>query len=142
MTDERKPAFNPKYSLDFNMGMADIQRLHDLLTEVHKLSVSVQSQEFEYILPYYNTLMEVYGCLLPIIKNEDDRKKLAGYVSHFNPIIVDIMRGRVRFIDSDDLAKLREFQFMLLYIKQWSGLGLPVSKEMTEKQKLARFLNE
>lgn len=136
------PAYNPKYSLDFNMGMADIDRLHWLLIELHKLSVSVQCRDFSSLEPYYATLMEFYGCLSPIIKNADDKKDIKKEIDYFNPIITKIRLGKAKAIDNEDLERLRNFQFKLLHIKQWSGLGFPVSKEMTESQKLKRFIDE
>lgn len=140
MPDNKRTA---TWHAEYSMGSLDYQRMNEILITCDNLSVSVMMNKPEAILPFYASCRAFYHIIKPImIKAKKDkfdgefdgiRKSLR---LENKGITDETYNMKAMDIPPALFERLRKIYEELLEIKQIHGLGFPVKRERSEKEKL------
>lgn len=140
--EKRKPRLKSKFS----MGELDFIRFDKMLTQADELAHQTRVKDSESLAPYYSILKQIYINFRPIIF-QTQRKKFDECFERAEQQIETWRAQRGwRRADKDlpfgnEIGKLLErLHIELLDIKQITGLGIAVTKEVAEKLKMKRVM--
>jgi DNA topoisomerase VI subunit B len=137
--DDKKGGDN-KYRSQFSMGGYDFERFHKILSEADRYGIMVWNGQDSAIKPFYSLLKQFYKNIRNIVveKKEIDQmcieleRKIELYVTYKE-------RGKNAGQILNYLLKdLEKFADKIYEIKQFSGLGMEITKDMSKKQRWER----
>jgi hypothetical protein len=140
MPDNRKTS---TWHAEYSMGSLDYQRMNEILISCDNLSVSVMMNMTEAILPFYASCRAFYHIIKPIMiktKREKFDKEFeeirASLKLDVKGMSEELYKGKAMNVPPALFDRMRRIYEELLEIKQIHGLGFPVKREKSEKEKL------
>lgn len=136
MPKQKEPS--SQYQAEYNMGMLDYERYHEILKELDVLKYEVLQHKLKFVIPYFSMLHVLFINLKSMmIENTvtDVKNKFKEIKEKINWVKKTIPNPPDDLID-----KLTEIHEVLLDIKQKAGLGFPYKKKVSEDQKIKAAL--
>lgn len=118
-------------------------RIENVCDVIVSLSLKVRFKEISAIEPFFYSLVELFEQLIPLLPEEIENlfnKKINEIKEEIKVWKNQILASGKKIYPENLVEKLQKLKKDLLIIKQLHGLGIPTSKEETEREKLKRVL--
>lgn len=130
-----------QFKAEYNMGMLDYERYHEILKELDLLRYEVLQFQYKKVIPFYAMLNTLYGNIKAVIyktKKEDLDLK---FKNIFNQIDWYGRKLPLPTKEKSIIKELIEIHDELLEIKQLAGLGFPFKRKISDNAKAKAALS-
>lgn len=140
MAESKRIDFKPSYKAEFNMGLLDYNRLDEYLKAADFYMIQIRQGNLKNLHQWYSTLRQIYSYL----RSVSYEGKKADLDTRFQEIENEIWEmkqktGRVK-TDIVFIRKLEKLQDDLYHLRQLVGMGIAVSKNFTNEERLSKAL--